>query len=305
MNLVFGASYFDADSLLEFNFPPDSIPNPFTTEHYNAYAYAYLTPNQSWQLQFGASYDRLSSEVGEQSEFNPKLGLTWDVSEAVTLRAAAFRALKRNVNSDQGLEPTQLAGFNQVFDDANATVSESAALALDFRIATRVTAGFDARRRNLETPVFDDLNGGVAIKKAREDVYSGYLYWLAADAVAISTELRHHDFKHGASFDSMRLTELPVSIKFISGSGLWAGATIVGVRQSGEFDGPDGVVPGSDEFWLVNAIVAYRFERRGGTISLEGTNLLDEAFRFQEIDNGTLPRYVPEAQFVLRISLNF
>jgi hypothetical protein len=43
-----------------------------------------------------------------------------------------------------------------------------------------------------------------------------------------------------------------------------------------------------------------------GTISLEGTNLLNEEFQFQEIAHGVLhPRYVPEAQVRLRFSLSF
>jgi hypothetical protein len=60
------------------------------------------------------SYDDLRSEVGDQSEVNPKLGVIWRASEVVTLRAAYFRSLKRRINSDQGLEPTQVAGFNQL-----------------------------------------------------------------------------------------------------------------------------------------------------------------------------------------------
>jgi hypothetical protein len=42
-------------------------------------------------------------------------------SPGTTLRAAAFRVLKRTLITDQTLEPTQVAGFNQFFDDANLT----------------------------------------------------------------------------------------------------------------------------------------------------------------------------------------
>jgi hypothetical protein len=78
------------------------------------------------------------------------------------------------------------------------------------------------------------------------------------------------------------------------------------VEQDGEFDGPVAVEPGSDSFLVVDAIVSYRLPRRMGTISLEGTNLLDEEFQFQEIDQSFFsPRYVPELQVRLRLSLSF
>jgi hypothetical protein len=44
---------------------------------------------------------------------------------------------------------------------------------------------------------------------------------------------------------------------------------------------------------------------RRGTISLQGNNLLDEEFRFQEIDQEVQPRYIPEPQLLLRFSLSF
>jgi hypothetical protein len=78
-----------------------------------------------------------------------------------------------------------------------------------------------------------------------------------------------------------------------------------GVEQKGQFNGPGGVAEGSDTFWLLDAIVAYRLPRRMGTVSVEGTNLLDEKFQFQEIDQTVQPRYIPETQVLLRISASF
>jgi hypothetical protein len=53
------------------------------------------------------------------SSFNPKVGLLWSPSDALTVRAAAYRVMKRRLVSEQGLEPTQVVGFNQYFDDEN------------------------------------------------------------------------------------------------------------------------------------------------------------------------------------------
>jgi hypothetical protein len=118
-------------------------------------------------------------------------------------------------------------------------------------------------------------------------------------------EPRLQNFTNGATFDRMRLAEVPLALRFFSPPGVWIGASVTGVKQSGAFAGPGGVIAeGSNTFCVVDATVAYRLPRRMGTISLQGTNLLNKKFRFQEIDQSVLPRYVPAAQAVLRISVS-
>ena len=56
-----------------------------------------------------------------KSQFNPKLGLAWTLYKNTILRGAVFRVLKRTLITDQTLEPTQVAGFNQFFDELNGT----------------------------------------------------------------------------------------------------------------------------------------------------------------------------------------
>ena len=57
-----------------------------------------------------------SDAEDDTDQFNPKFGVTWNPFTNTTLRAAAFRTLKRTLITDQTLEPTQVAGFNQFFD---------------------------------------------------------------------------------------------------------------------------------------------------------------------------------------------
>ena len=306
VDVILGASYFEGDSDEEVITPFFTDTTQFKPRHVNAYGYLYLPTYGKWpQLQLGVSYDDLTSDVGDQSELNPKLGVIWKLADSVTLRAAGFRVLKRRINSDQGLEPTQLGGFNQFFDDQNGTVSEAGGLAADFTFSPTVTAGLQFTRRNLEVPFFD-LTGEVFSAEQTEKAVGGYFYWLPNEHISVSLQPAYQDFEQGAAFDAMKLTEVPLTVRFFSPSGLWIGASVTAVRQTGEFLGPGGiVVEGSDDFWLVDAIVAYRLPRRMGTISLQGTNLLNEEFQFQEIDLGVAPRYVPETQVLLRISLSF
>ena len=307
VNLIVGGSYFTAESRVEvvtpfFEFTLDEDPR-----HINAYGYAQIAAlPRSLSVQIGASYDDLTSDVGDQSQVNPKLGVIWNPMDRLTLRAAAFQVLKRQISSDQGLEPTQLAGMNQFYDDDNGTESDGGGLAADFRASDSVAVGIEATRRNLKSPFFDEIDGSVEFQSRREDVVSGYLYWLASDKATITFEPRYHDFERGNRFDRMQLIEMPVSFRYLATSGLRAGLTVTAVDQEGEFDDPTGVaVPGSDNFWSLDATISYRLPNRIGTISVEGRNLLDEEFNFQEVSQSVVPRYVPEAQVLLRFTLSF
>ena len=302
---VFGASYFDGDGLEVLILPPDEIPTPSPSRHMNVYGYVLLPLNDDrLQLQLGASYDDLSSDVGEQSEVNPKFGLIWKAADSLTIRAAAFQVLKRRINSDQGLEPTQLAGFNQLFDDRNGAKSRGGGLAADFRITPHLAAGLELGRRDLTVPY--DIFGTVFFQSQREDVASAYLYWNPSEQVTVSLEPRYYDFTHGAAFSSLDLKEIPIAVRFTSPSGWRFGVSLTGVEEEGVFTGPGGIdEAGSDSFWLLDAILAYRLPRRLGTLSLEGTNLLDEEFNFQDIGEAIVPRYIPETRVNLRFSFNF
>jgi tetratricopeptide (TPR) repeat protein len=303
-DVIVGASYFEGDSDEEFVTPFFTDAAHFSPHHTNGYAYVSFPLGAGWpQVQLGVSYDDLSSDVGDQSELNPKVGVIWDMAGSITLRAAGFRVLKRRINSDQGLEPTQLAGFNQFFDDQNGTVSEGGGLAADFAFTPTITGGLRVTRRNLDTPFFDP---DPFIVRQSESAAGGYLYWLPSKSWSVSLQPQYTDFEVGASFEKLKLAEIPLVVRYFAPSGVWMGASVTGVHETGEFLGPGGVdVEGSDDFWLVDAIVAYRLPRRMGTISLQGTNIFDEKFRFQDIDPRVAPRYIPEAQVLLRVAISF
>ena len=306
MDVILGASYFTGQALDVFVSPPDSFPSKFDPRHFNVYGYMlYSMAENLPQIQLGLSYDDLSSDVGEQAEVNPKLGIMWRVSDSLTLRAGAFRSLKRRVNSDQGLEPTQVAGFNQLFDDRNGSVSEGVGLGADYAAESTIAAGVQGSYRNVKVPTFDGT-GGIRFQHQRENVVSAYIHWLATEAISVAFDPRYQNLDGGSTFNEMELTELPLSIKYVAPVGVWLGVSVTGVDQSGVFSGPGGFpAEGADRFWVVDAIAAYRLPRRNGTLSVEGRNLFDKKFQFQEIDIEVQPRYIPEAQWQLRFSLNF
>ena len=83
------------------------------------------------------------------NQFNPKFGLVWNPFPSTTVRAAVFRVLKRTLITDQTLEPTQVAGFNQFFDDINATKSWRYGVAIDQKFSLNVYGGVEFSKRDL------------------------------------------------------------------------------------------------------------------------------------------------------------
>src|SRR5262249_37920917 len=73
--------------------------------HTNAYLYSYIKPLEDLTLTLGASGDFLSSDkkVADKDQFNPKFGITWEPIPGTTLRAAAFKVLKRTLITNQTL----------------------------------------------------------------------------------------------------------------------------------------------------------------------------------------------------------
>ena len=115
---------------------------PFTVQttthedvkHTNLYLYSYITPVKIVTFTLGVSGDIFktqSNAADSRNQVNPKFGVTWNPLPDTTLRAAAFRVLKRTLITDQTLEPTQVAGFNQFFDDLNSTKSWRYGAAID------------------------------------------------------------------------------------------------------------------------------------------------------------------------------
>ena len=92
-------------------------PNKTETKstHTNGYVYTYThyPRNIDWTL--GLSIDSYESSNPTITQVNPKAGLIWRATNGTTLRAAVSRTLKRSLLTNQTIEPTQIAGFNQFF----------------------------------------------------------------------------------------------------------------------------------------------------------------------------------------------
>jgi tetratricopeptide (TPR) repeat protein len=282
------------------------------TEHENGYLYTDLGYIDDLTFTLGVSGDNFKELSVERSQVNPKVGVMWDVLPSTTIRAAAFRVLKRTLISSQTIEPTQVAGFNQFFDDANGTDAWRYGVAVDQTLGADLFAGIELSQRDLSVPAISvsDPNTTIDIDE-RERLGRAYLFWTPTDRWALSAEYQIEDIDRDPNamnpeaLADVTTHRVPLAVRFFDPSGFFAGARATYVNQHGHFqDATFAIVEGSDSFWTFDAFVGYRFPNRLGLASLEVRNLFDAGFRFQDTDPEN-PVIVPERLILGRITLAF
>lgn len=281
------------------------------------YSYVGARPSDTVDLTLGLAIDRYRRGENDLDKLLPKLGIIWSPTQAITVRAAALRTLKRPLIVEQTLEPTQVGGFTQLFDDFNGTVSELYGVGLDARLASGIYAGLEAFYRNLSLPV-DELTDDLTLEDHGEQQLRGYYYWAINDLMSLTGEISHDRFRGGKTRTffipkQADTTSLSLGWRYRDPSGLYA--DLIGhmvhqeverARERAIQGGPEG----SDNFLVLNALVGYRLPGRRGAITLEANNILNQGFKY--LDNSyrdarftTNSPYSPERLILARVTLNF
>lgn len=258
----------------------DSPPQQFDIDGENVYTYLNLRYPDRFGWTLGFSYDAYRQTAPEFSVRNvyPKFGVRWDIHDRVALRAAWFRTLKRLLAVDQTIEPTQVAGFNQFYDDPNGTEATQTGAAVDAQFARSWFGGIEFTRRELSQP--DEISGGTGAAFRRtdrtEELYRAYLYWAPATQWALRASYLYEVDELDA-FD-LDTHQVPLEIRYFHPSGLlgFLGSTFVWQRQTGGGESLETSFP------VIDLGLGYRSPKRRGHIGLEVRNLLDRDFRFQD-----------------------
>jgi len=289
----------------------------------HTYGYVYgnirFPDNVMWTL--GVSHDDLDDVEIQVRKTNPKFGVQWNLTDNLRLRAAVFRMVTPLLVTNRTLSPTQVAGFNQLFDDGFGDSSWRRGVALDWRIRHGLFAGAEASWRDLDHPFVDTELGEAVFVKHREQSHRVYAYWLAMPQLALSTQLVYDLFKaersrltvEGDVPERLRTVSVPLTARYFHETGFFAGfgATYVTQKVERSPDALLGLAEGSERFFVLDASLGYRLPFRRGIISLAVNNLLDRKFRFQDDsfrsfrDEPTIGPYIPSRAVVGRVTLNF
>lgn len=280
--------------------------------------------NVTWTI--GGALQQYENDAGNDITVNgflPKLGVRWDLTKTFVLRAAAFEAIKPVITNNRTLEPTQVAGFNQYFDDENGTKFWRFGGGADWKISPDVSAGAEVTWRYIDEPLYFNTNRTWQTEQRREQNHRLYAYWTPTDTVALSAGFVYDRFRaDGQDFatDSGVVPErvitysVPVGVKYFSPLGFFAGVggTFVhqDVRRASTAEFPT-AAEGNDSFFLVDAAIGYALPKRFGLISFEVRNLFDSSFKYQDDsyrefrDDPAVSRFFPERTFIGRLVINY
>ncbi len=291
----------------------------------SVYSYTNVNYPDNFLWTLGASYDSYDDKENgvNVSELNPKFGLRWNPNEGLQLRVAYLKTLKRRLLANQTLEPTNVTGFNQFFDDFNGSSSELTGIGASYSFLGDWTMGIESTRRK-QTGRFSFVGGGTSSEE-REELTSGiYVLWTANASLAIQGEYFIDSYEN----DDRELTGQPIDLnssifslglRYFHSKGYFAELVALRVNQDVTQRpvvlGSNGIptagpeTKDKDDFVIVNGATGYRFKGRRGFVAIEFNNLFDREFNYQS-DNfrSTVtrsPRFVPDATVFLKAQLSF
>ena len=188
-------------------------------------------------MTLGVSTDFYDSLLFKRDQLNPKAGMIWNPIPSTTLRLGAFRTLHRALVSSQTIEPTQVAGFNQFFADAEGVETVRYGFGVDQKASDHLFGGAEYSWRDLKVPV--EFTGETTVRRfARTEKFGrSYIYWTPQDSLSMSAEYFFEVFDRSAASSGdeqlldLRTHRVPLSVRYFSPKGWYANLTRY-VRQS-------------------------------------------------------------------------
>jgi len=306
-SVTLGMSRFSGDSRETNPFESVNL-NP---RHFNAYAYGNLILTPSLLATVGLSYDDFRpDDFSSRSELNPKLGVTWKPFDETSVRFASYKTLKRRINADQALEPTQIAGFNQFVDDINGAIARGLGGAIDQAMG-KIRVGMTVEKRTVEVPVLV----GQPYADQEEHKSAAYFVWLPTRHLVFRAALSRENYVQddGVALGSHSPKELltwqvPLSVQVYFDRGFSGYVSAQYVNQNADlFDELGEKYESSSSFWVVNMGISQHLPRRQGRVGLEVRNLLGESFKYQDLSylgNDPTPRMLaPVREIMLTVEL--
>ncbi len=257
------------------------------TSHINNYFYGYsYFDRKSITLIYGITNDDINEIDLGTSQINPKLGYIWNVNNNTQFRLAAFRTLPRTLATNQTLEPTQIAGFNQFFDDLLATDAINYGIATDFKITKNITSGLEGIKRKLKIPLIS--NATKKIETQSEYFSQLYLHW-SKHNYSSGIEINYEEYDKDISINTpssepynLKTLKFPVFLTYSTNkanslfkiAGNYYEQTVTNPTNNG------GSEILKDNFWIWNVSWSYLLKKRLGKIGLKINNLTETKFNY-------------------------
>jgi tetratricopeptide (TPR) repeat protein len=314
LSSIAGIMHLDSDHSIDtfiFGYPSNKQIN---IKQNNAYLYFHV-PWQNGLGIVGVDYMHMSKQENEgvatentRKQYNPKFGLQWDLSDSTTLRMAAFRTFFGRVINGQTLVPTQVAGFNQLYDDSSLTSSWRYGVAIDSVIGERLHSGIEITRRTATR--FSD-NQRLPDREIENLQHVAYISLPLGKQIAFSGKYRYdsaeQEWQHSSTpAEEILSKSLSFQINYNNPNGLIASVDTSRVLQDVFLPGYPNLDEDSD-YWIANSEIGYRLPKRLGMFKLRINNMFDREFNYQSgfpgSDTQLLPPYSMERTVFLHLQL--
>ena len=294
----------------------------------NIYFYNIFTPHAKLHLTLGLSYDTLNNDqfnhrtnlatTDAHKQFNPKFGLLWTLSQQTSLRLAAFRTLRRLTHTNQTIEPTQIAGFNQFFDNVIGTKAKRYGVGIDHQFSPNLFTGVELSWRDSTEPLQSGL-GATTSETNNEAMHRAYLYQILNPRWNISTEYffgrltRAFTAGQADALNPVEITTryLPIGLNYHHPRGIIGKAAVNLVAQDVGFSTEQNVVGNYSRFTTVDLTAGYRLTNRKTIVSVTAQNIFDRQFNFHDTSISTetptplLARFRPERSIFATVAFWF
>lgn len=280
---------------------------PYTTDQDLGYVYTQFKLSDALNLNISGSYDKLETRDLYISKFNPKLGIQWKVTSNSTFNIAYFETIKRPLYAQQVIEPTQISGFNQFYDEPNGTNASNFGLRLQTN-TKKYNYGISAIRRDLRVPQFSS-NSFTTTKPRRELIYNAHINWLFSNNWSVSLNPEKEIYKNQATGPTrLYTTHIPINASYNAPSGISASYKLNYVNQNVTL-ASSSYTQTNEDFVTFDLSFSYKFDNRLGYIGLDIVNFFEQNFNYQDLNflraEPVYPRYTPQRTVLLKASLNF
>ncbi|MBT3027578.1 MAG: TonB-dependent receptor [Candidatus Thiodiazotropha sp. (ex Ctena orbiculata)] len=315
---VLGGSIIEADSetTTEFGYLEDIDKSNINQKYDRIYLYTYIPLGQTVNLTLGATYTnyeeifelRTVPPVGDaiifptekidEDQINPKFGISWNALPTTTIRFSAFREGRR-YDDDATLEPSQVSGFNQIYNDFSSDVvidSNRYGLAIDHEINSMLYTGASVLHADLESSVITPTEQKTL--DTEQQVAEAYVYYIPNNKINFKIELDYEDYQgqreaFAPNVLSLKTYRLPVGFKYRPFKDLTFELLATYYNQKGEYQILDEFfmpieVEGNDDFWLFDGSLTYDLPKRMGKFSLGVKNLFDTSFNYEDRINNSV-----------------
>jgi Tfp pilus assembly protein PilF len=304
----------DSDTVLDLTYqPPLTCPLPSCVfdsqkDPSQVRAYGYLNYESGPRLLLTGGVTLIDERSASHDDFKktyPKLGLKFTPQTGSEIRLAAFRHRNSVIESSlyETLEPTQITGFNQFYDDLERTDSWNYAAAYKQRFSNNLHFGISTLFRDLETKInILDLSTPFPSESRQSLEYDDkhatlWLNWTPNPlwGFGIDYSYNNYNLEEGLrAVDSSILApdgilklethKIPVSISYFHPSGIIGNLTTTYHNQKGNFIDLSGFMTesGDDDGLVTDITLSYRFPSRRGIASIGVKNIFDKDLNFED-----------------------